>query len=896
MNSEHHSLHARQLPGRVYLLPVPNDFTEPLRFDEAARVPASGDNTAIAVRTLPTGTRILIRQLVFEFAHTVLEGHRFALFRINKGQPLLSWGLPFGIALRDIEPGEYVCNEKILRVLSERHVEFELPKAPNFSDYRQPFRLDEANFRPGFRPGSQVAPITAPSAFQGFRRSDRRGAGTRNYIVVLGVSSKTAGFTRNLAARFKNVRDHFPNIDGVVAVEHTEGGSAARPNNFELTLRTLAGFMVNPNVGAMLCVDFPNQLLSNNALQSFLSEKKYPTDVLLHDFFSIESSFEQALVQAEQRLRSWLPNVNKFRREAIPLSELRLGLQCGGSDAFSGVSANPLVGILSRRTVACGGSANLAETDELIGAESYVLQSVRDLQTAQAFLEKLDRFQQWAAIHGHTAEGNPSGGNMFRGLYNISIKSIGAARKKDPATRLDCVIDFGELMSEPGFYFMDSPGNDLESIAGQVAAGCNMILFATGNGSITNFPFVPTIKIITTTRRFELVRNEMDFNAGRYLDGEPLEALGNEAFEQMLRVASGEPSVGEKAGHFQVQLWREWRQNGSGQKQRPVRNPVLLSSVSGEMDRRIIRDIISPQGERVALVLPTSLCSSQIARMIVDQLNATPEKSYSRAVALPHTEGCGNSGGEPEQLFMRTMAGYLAHPFVSKALLLEHGCEKTHNDAFRNLLRELGLAESNYGFASVQLDGGIERVTKKALKWFYSTSASPHGEPFSIGFAAVNASETLQRAFCLLAKEFSMAGGSSVLAEGLCVSEKALVYGERFRAPGAYMMECPTDDLGEILTGLGASGMQMLLAFESETIVPSNPLVPTIQVALTERLPQHLHSDVDLLVSEKESGEEIAGKLLHLIGQVKGGQQTPRSRSLGNTAFQITRGYTGISL
>src|SRR4029078_8433821 len=144
-----------------------------------------------------------------------------------------------------------------------------------------------------------------------------------------------------------------------------------------------------------------------------------------------------------------------------------------------------------------------------------------------------------------------------------TIKSRGPARKKDPATRLDYVIDYGEPMETPGFYFMNSPGNDLESIAGQVASGCNMILFATGNGSLTNFPFVPTIKLMTPTRRFELVRNEMDFNAGRYLDGEPMEALGKEAVEQMLRIAYGERSAGERAGHSQVQLWREWRGGAS---------------------------------------------------------------------------------------------------------------------------------------------------------------------------------------------------------------------------------------------------------------------------------------------------------------------------------------------
>jgi altronate dehydratase len=163
--------------------------------------------------------------------------------------------------------------------------------------------------------------------------------------------------------------------------------------------------------------------------------------------------------------------VNAAGRTEEPLSELRIGLQCGGSDAFSGVSANPLVGWVSKEVVRNGGAANLAETDELIGAERYVLKNVRDAETARRFLGAVERFKERVGWHGHTAEDNPSGGNNLRGLYNISIKSIGAARKKDPEVRVDRVIEYAEPMRGGGFFFMDSPGNDLESVAGQVASG-----------------------------------------------------------------------------------------------------------------------------------------------------------------------------------------------------------------------------------------------------------------------------------------------------------------------------------------------------------------------------------------------------------------------------------------
>ena len=167
--------------------------------------------------------------------------------------------------------------------------------------------------------------------------------------------------------------------------------------------------------------------------------------------------------------------------------------------------------------------------------------------------------------HGVTPEANPSAGNNLRGLYNIVLKSLGAAHKKDPRSRVERVIEYGEPVRGPGFHFMNSPGNDLEGIAGQVASGCNLFLFVTGNGSITNFPFVPTIKITTTTQRHRLLDREMDVNAGRYLDGESMDALTAETLELVIATASGQLTKGERAGHSQVSIWRNWRQTDGSQ-------------------------------------------------------------------------------------------------------------------------------------------------------------------------------------------------------------------------------------------------------------------------------------------------------------------------------------------
>src|SRR5438477_3728589 len=668
-------------------------------FEQFGRLPAPGDNVAIAVRRLDAGTVVEYGSTRFGLPVTILEGHRFAITPIAADQALLSWGLPFAFALRDIAPGEYVCNEKILKVLRQRHVDFPIPIEPNFRDYYVPFKLDESKFRPGH----QVAHYPNAGSFSGFARPGGRAVGTRNYIAILGTSSRTASYARALAERFKQIPSEYSNIDGVVAIAHTEAASESKPNNIDFTLRTLAGFMVHPNIGAVLAVDLGIEFVNNARLREFMLANGYPLNEVLHRFWSFRGNFLPALDEGQKIVRSWLESLNQFKRTPQPLEHLRVGLQCGGSDAFSGVSGNPLVGLVTKELVRHGGSANLAETDELIGAEPYILANIKDLPTARAFLNTIAGFQQRAGWHGSTGEGNPSGGNNFRGLYNIALKSIGAARKKDPDVCVDYVIEYAQPMRAPGFYFMDSPGNDLESIAGQVGSGCNLILFTTGNGSITNFPFVPTIKLMTNTPRFNLLHHEMDVNAGRYLDGTPMEQLGRETFDLMLRVASGERSVGEKAGHSQVQLWREWRQTDRSRldqllhSPRPKGEPLPIKHDAAETAGNLQFEMLATDpglaSNQIGLIVPTSLCAGEVGKLIAAKLNrenGNDGAGVSRYIALAHTEGCGSSSGESEEISLRTMAGYLCHPLVRRALLLDHGCEKTHNDAMREFFEEQG--------------------------------------------------------------------------------------------------------------------------------------------------------------------------------------------------------------
>ena len=894
------------------------------KFSEIGRLPLPGDNVGIATCKLDKGTQISHSDRTFALRHTILEGHRFAIQPIAPGEPLLSWGLPFGIATHPISPGDYACNPGILDALKLRDLDFELPGVPNFEDRIVPHQIDATTFEAG----EQVKRYDQYGTFQGYRRSGGRGAGTRNNIVILGTSSRTASYAKQLEMRLKDrVRDYH-NIDGIVAVAHTEGGGTEIPNNKDILLRTLAGFTVHPNVGAVLAIDYGHEAITNQHLREYLAQNNYPIDYVLHHFLTLEGSFEDALQQGENIIAKWLPQVQAMARTPEPLSHIKIALQCGGSDAFSGISGNPLASWVAREIIRHGGSANLAETDELIGAESYVLQNVSSHDVAQCFLDKVEAYKTLAAWHGTTAEGNPSGGNKFRGLYNIVLKSIGAAMKRHPDVRLDSVIDYAAPMTDSGYYFMDSPGNDLESIAGQVASGCNMIFFVTGNGSITNFPFVPTIKIVTTSERYQLLSKDMDVNAGAYLDGTPMDDLGSDMFDLTCKIASGERSKGEKAAHAQVSIWRTWRQTSTDHlpdlKNRPEPQGVPLAirtSDAGEHRFEAIRTQDGVTTDRLGLILPTSLCSGQIALMATKRLTQKGlglDKGISRFVALAHTEGCGVSGEATERLYTRTMLGYLTHPLVHTCLLLEHGCEKTHNDYIRHALNDKGVSPDAFGWASVQLDGGIEAVLDKVEAYFldqFAQTPPPEITPASLSalriglHASGSISDIAAQSLAILSQILIGTGATLVVPDnagflshpiyqsevlGSTPPAPTLAHGQDPAQPGYHIMDSQTDHWVETLTGLGGTGVHIIVAYSGDHPLQGHPLTPMLQTTAEERVAHSYGDDFDLIFNADP--KHNADTLLRQIISVASRQYTPKTPLIGNTDFQFTRGLLGVSM
>lgn len=858
-------------------------------------LPAPGDNAAITARTLAVGTRLELNGQAVMVRHTVLEGHRLVIRPVATGEPLLSWSVPFATAVRDLRAGDYVCTASSLEVLRARGVSG-LPDEPTVRNIPlEPYRLDESVLTLG----SQIAMVDEPGTFWGFAR-EHGVAGTRNHIVLIATTSRSAAFVTELARRFAG--------HGVVPVAHTEGGEAGRPNNYGLLLTVLSGFLVHPNVGAVLVVDEPGAAVTSAHLRRPLT--------VPHAFFTRRGGFTEDLARAAGIVASWLTPVARQPRTEQPLSDLRIALQCGGSDAFSGITANPLAGAVAREVIRHGGAAVLAETDELIGAEGYVLRNVRTVDVARRFLQTVAAFQERVGWHGHTAEDNPSGGNVYRGLYNIVLKSVGAARKLDRALRLDHVVDYGEPLPGPGFTFMDSPGNDLESVAGQVATGCTLVFFTTGNGSITNFPFVPTLKFVSTTARHELLHNEMDVDAGRYLTGTPMDSLTSEALDLTIRTASGEHTAGERAGHSQVSIWRDWKQvrpvTGALVEERdePLPGqPVLTRVVPGPSPTLTLLEADGRRTpEHVALVLPTSLCSGQIALRLAE----TAERegwlgdTVSRVVALPHTEGCGASAGPSEETFARLMVGYLTHPNVRLALLLEHGCEKTHNDYFRARVPD----PSRFGWASIQRDGGITAVTERVRTWFESAArAAPTPVHGTLGDLTVALeargplTDTTAVALANVGHWITNAGGTVVVpSRSMLLTnnvfrrtaftdavEPTLAHGQRATKPGWHVMRTPSTDWLETATGLGASGAQILLAHVAGGTLSSPRLVPLAQVTTDAEL-----SDVDAHLTG--DADEQARQALELLTSVASREHVPCAVVSGNVGFQVTRGLLGTSM
>jgi altronate dehydratase len=495
---------------------------------------------------------------------------------------------------------------------------------------------------------------------------------------------------------------------------------------------------------------------------------------------------------------------------------------------------------------------------------------------------------------------------------------------------------------------ISSPGNDLESIAGQVASGCQLIYFTTGNGSVTNFPFVPTIKLVTTTTRFNLLKPDMDMNAGEYMDGTPINDLATRLYDITIDVSNGIRTKGEKAGHSQVSMWRNWTQTDDSNLSELQKHPDLFSGISLLKKDTLLSMQKAPSFtasvgisgkntvEQIGLVMPTSICSGQIACLIVrDQLNPMLEKGHfknlgiTRFIALPHTEGCGATGGSGEFMYKRTILGHLTHPFVRVCLLLEHGCEKTHNDYMADYMKQNGIPKSQFGWASVQLDGGIEKVTSKVVSWFETKNSESKNlekkeSPLSNLTVAVMSQPTemfsteTARLIANVVKKLIEDGvnvvipqSSGILKSTIFINEMddvcpfsnpvtpTIAYAQKPHDKGLHVMETPSLHWVETVTGLGGSGIELMISFNENKSVNKCDSVPqqchTFIPMLQVLVDKHAKGDrpgFDIVL--KESDQDWSQKIVDSAVAVASQKYLPQQRM--DNDFQIARGVLGISV
>lgn len=485
------------------------------------------DNVAVARLSLPAGHRVVVPGAEMTVLTSIPMGHKLALRLIRTGESVLRYGERIGRAKIDIEPGAHVHTHNV--AFEELDQNYEFPTG----DIALP-----------------APPVHMP-VFMGYQREDGR-VGTRNYIAVV-AASNCAAYTAELIARSYEDQMLPANVDGIVAIPHGEGcGHSFGPDTDQLQ-RITWGILDHPNVSAALVLGLGCEM---NQVSHYLGTGRRPPE-RLSGMTVQESGGTIATVKAARAtIDQLIQRAASETRSECPASKISLGLNCGGSDSFSGITANPALGYCSDMLAELGAISVLAETPEIFGAEHLLVRRARNRETAEKLLSVVTKYKKYLSSFGGSFDDNPSPGNKEGGLTNILEKSLGAVAKGGTSP-LNQVVDYAERVEGPGFVFMNTPGYDPVSITGLAAGGVNLIAFTTGRGSAIGFPTVPVVKIATNSTMYRRMTANMDINAGRIADGDAtLEQVGREIFDMLLRVASGERTAAERIGHHEFVPWR----------------------------------------------------------------------------------------------------------------------------------------------------------------------------------------------------------------------------------------------------------------------------------------------------------------------------------------------------
>lgn len=482
------------------------------------------DNVAILTARAPAGAQPLGAGV--PLAGPVAGGHKIARRAIAAGSPVIKFGQVIGTATADIPEGAHVHTHNCA-----------------FSDHDRDYRIGA-----DLETARAAIPKLAPRTFRGIRRANGD-VGTRNFIALCATVNCSATVIRRAAWEIETsgILAGYPNVDGVVAFAHGTGcGMAAEGRGFDILQRVLWGHATHPNVGATVFVGLGCEVMQVARMkQAFGAEGAER----FHGLTIQETGGTRATIEAIKRMvAELLPEVNRARREECPASALRLALQCGGSDGYSGITANPALGVASDLLVGLGGTAILSETPEIYGAEQLLLRRAASPEVAERLIACIRWWEDYTARAGGSMDNNPSPGNKAGGLTTILEKSLGAAAKGG-STPLTAFYDYAERVTAPGFVFMDTPGYDPVSATGQIAGGAQIVVFTTGRGSAFGSKPAPTIKVATNDALYRAMPDDMDINCGDIItEGRTLASKGQEILEKVLSVASGEHSKSESLG------------------------------------------------------------------------------------------------------------------------------------------------------------------------------------------------------------------------------------------------------------------------------------------------------------------------------------------------------------
>jgi altronate hydrolase len=494
---------------------------------EKAVLLRSGDDVAVARELISATTLTLDDGSELVVAGAIRPGHKVALRDIPADAPVRKYGQTIGFATEDIPAGSHVHVHNVAVRDFERDYQF----------------------------ATEVTPLTPYPAsdmrtFDGYERPDGR-VGTRNFIAVISTVNCSASVSSYVSREFTEERlAAFPNVDGVLAITHKGGcGTAIDGADYVQLQRTLAGFARHPNIFSYIFMGLGcevNQmvdLVHNQGLLQIETIHKPPLTISIQE----EGGIRKAIDAGIRAVEEMLPLANECTRTPQPVSKITIGAECGGSDANSGITANPAVGICGDELVKYGGTHCIAETTEMYGAEHLLTARAVSEEVGKKLVGRIQWWEQYTSMLGAEIDNNPTPGNKEGGLTTIYEKSLGAIAKGGTSP-LTAVYEFAEPMTEPGFVVMDTPGYDPVSVTGMVAGGANVVLFTTGRGSVFGFKPVPSIKIATNSPLYHHMIDDMDINAGDAVEGGSVQDVGMAIFEEVIAVASGKQTKSELAG------------------------------------------------------------------------------------------------------------------------------------------------------------------------------------------------------------------------------------------------------------------------------------------------------------------------------------------------------------